>query len=215
MPGFLTAKSYMPADWCMVLWVPDLSKQVAFIWWLKDLLLASLYPGAPFQRKYMALSVLNLLLKTESDSPAAAAYWRSAHEDQGRDAGAGRCARALLFSTQLASVLLGEDTACVVHAEAAADTRTPLPCYCVRCIPSLARQLILLELHLLCCQCMNACMQTNEHGSKQIALHVLATIWLLPFYCRGNGGQLGQGQGAGSCSAAASTYTPAGTGDMQ
>lgn len=89
--------------------------QVRFVTWLQQMLLSSLYPGAPFQRKFMALSLLNILLQTQTSNPSTAVLWASeAHAaamlQKGVTADGSQDTQS---QTNMASVLLGARLAAI------------------------------------------------------------------------------------------------------
>ena len=48
---------------CYACVATGVQRQEAFMQWLSQMLLACLYPGAPYERKYMAILLLNTLLE--------------------------------------------------------------------------------------------------------------------------------------------------------
>lgn len=83
------------------------ARQADFVSWLASLLLGSLYPGAPFQRKYMALSLLNLLLQTQAASPQLTVLWHGEPLPDSNAAEQSPERQNIDSDTRLASVLLG------------------------------------------------------------------------------------------------------------
>ena len=82
----------------------------AFVSWFRRLLMASLYPGAPFQRKYMALSMLQLLLQAQAQNAPAAVVFGSPQRVRSTllQAVDDNFIHESEQSQQLASILLGE-----------------------------------------------------------------------------------------------------------
>ena len=132
----------------------DVQRQADFMHWLSQTVLASLYPGGPYERKYLAMLLLNTLLEVwNAPDGGSKAYTRPSSTSQG-DAGLACNAGTLVIGNhQFQAFCDGFFDAQTIHL------LLGMNCLCRCCLPSCCLR--------SCCLrycCLLSCCLPSRHG---------------------------------------------------